>query len=104
MAHISWDLEDPIVQRLQFTQDNLGHWNISVNLREHWAGSLGSKIVKVTLVGPGLIFGKDIGSATWTPARSGKNRTKPAKKTLPFQTRSDEYPKDAKVEIEFSEA
>ena len=103
MANINWDLDDPIIQRLQFTQDNLGHWNISIGLREHWAGSLGSKVVKVTLVGPGLIFSKDIGSVTWTPARSGKKRTKPAKKTILFQTRSDEYPKDTKVEIEFSE-
>ena len=96
-------MEDPIVERLQFTQDNLGHWNVSIDLRERWVGSLGSKVIKATLVGPGLIFGKDIGSAAWTLAGSGRKRSKPAKKTLMFQTRSDEYPKDAKVEIEFSE-
>ncbi len=105
MSDIKWELDDPIVKRVDFEQDKTGQWNVTVALREHWRDSLGTKVVKAKLVREGMILDKDIDSATWTPAATRSEKgAKPSESTVTFNTKSEEYPDKAKVEIEISEA
>jgi hypothetical protein len=102
MAEISWTLEDPIVERITFSKDDAGFWNVSVSLQELHQGSLKEKVVKVRLIDGTKIHGtKDVAQILW-PVAGSRQAGEAAKTTLTFNTASTERPNNMKLDVDFA--
>ncbi len=100
MGEISWSLNDPIVEKISFSRDPAGFWNVSVALQEVDPGSLKEKVVKVKLIDQTKTHGtKQAGQILW-PAAGSREPGKAARTTLTFNTASTARPDRMKVEIE----
>lgn len=101
MARIEWEVDDPLIDEVELSQDEQGLWMVKVSVREQKAESLGQKVVRARMVDQGRFFGKEIASETWPVAQTRKRKGMVSRRTLVFRTGTNEYPDNTKIEFEF---
>lgn len=100
MGQISWELQDPVVEKVSFAKDAAGFWNVMVDLQELTPGSLKEKVVKVKLIDETKTHGtKDVAQTLW-PVAGSREAGKTARTTLTFNTAAAARPDRMKLEIE----
>lgn len=100
MGQISWDLQDPVVDKVSFSKDTTGFWNVTVALQELTPGSLKDKVIKVKLIDETKTHGtKDVAQTLW-PVAGSRQAGKASSTVLTFNTAATARPDRMKLEIE----
>ncbi|MBM4445531.1 MAG: hypothetical protein FJ020_09600 [Chloroflexi bacterium] len=94
MSDFSWQIDDPILESINYARDDAGFWNVSIALKEAQAGSLAANVVSVKL----KAHGQDVAQTLW-PVAGSRQEGQAAETVLTFQTGSKTYPLRARVVI-----
>jgi len=103
MAKIEWEVGDPLIDRVDLSQDEQGLWVVKLSVREQQTESLGQKVIRVRMIDQGRFFGKEIASETWAVAQTRKRKGMVSRRTLILRTGTNDYPDNTKIEFEFVE-